>query len=79
MEIHKQLREFATTLNRFCFIEIMVLGFFCWLCYDLLMWYKSIMTVDSFNATAFWAAMTGIIAGVFTTIKHINSTFDKDK
>ena len=74
-EIHKQLRELAHTLNALCLIEVAVVVFFSWLAYDLLMWYKTMMTPENFNATAFWGAITGIVAAIFTAVKNINDTY----
>lgn len=73
--VHQHLREIAVTLNSFCIIEIIVLSFFSYLAFDLLMWYKSMMTVETFNGTAFWGAITGVIVAIFTAVKHINETF----
>lgn len=73
---HKELREKAKTLNSFCFIEIAVIVFFSYLAYDLLTWYKEIMTVEKFNGVAFWGAIGGIAAAIFSALKYINHTHD---
>lgn len=73
---HKEIREIAITLNYFCVIEISIITFFTWQAYELLHWYESIMTVEHFNATAFWAAVSGIIAAIFGAVKFINDTFN---
>lgn len=71
---HSNLREFAKTLNSFCIIEITIIAFFSWQAYDLLQWYKAIMTVDNFNGVAFWGAIGGIVAAIFGAVKYINDT-----
>lgn len=73
---HKALRELATTLNAFCIVEIVVIGFFSWQAYDLLQWYKGITTPETFSPTAFWAAISGIVAAVFSALKYINHTYE---
>ncbi len=77
--IHKELREIAYTLNAFCLIEIAVIGFFSWQAYDLLQWYKSIVTPETFNGAGFWAAMGGIVAAIFGASKHIQETYKEYK
>ena len=74
---HKHLREFATTLNYFSFIEISIVCFFTYLSYDLLMWYKEITTPETFSPTAFWGAISSIVAAIFGAIKYINDTHKK--
>lgn len=74
---HRQLREIAITLNYFCIIEISIVIFFSWQSYELLQWYKSIMTIDKFDGMAFWGAVSGLIAAVFGAVKYINDTFSK--
>lgn len=71
---HKALREFSTTLNCFCFIEISVISFFCWQAYELLQWYKDIVTPETFNGVAFWGAMSSLAGAVFGALKYINKT-----
>jgi len=48
--------------------------FFSWMCYDLLQWYKEIMTVELFAPVAFWGAVTGLIATIFASVQSINKT-----
>jgi hypothetical protein len=74
---HESLRNLATTLNAFCLIEISVIAFFSWQAYDLLQWYKEITTPETFSPTAFWAAVSGIVAAVFSALKYINHTYEK--
>ena len=76
---HESLRNLATTLNAFCIIEISVIAFFSWQAYDLLQWYKEITTPETFSPTAFWAAVSGIVAAVFSALKYINHTYEKIK
>lgn len=71
---HENLRELATTLNAFSIIEIAVIIFFTYMSYDLLMWYKSMMTPDNFSPVAFWGAISGIVAAIFGAVKYINDT-----
>lgn len=71
---HLELRELAITLNMFCIVEILVIALFCFLAVDLLTWYKAIMTIDKFNAIAFWGATSGIVASIFAAVKSINDT-----
>lgn len=78
-EIHKQLRELAITLNALCLVEVSVVVFYSWMAYDLLEWYKLITTPENFNAVAFWGAVTGIVATIFTAVKHINESFKRSK
>ncbi len=74
---HKNLRELARTLNDFCIIEIAVVWFFTYLSYDLLMWYKDMTTPETFSPTAFWGAISSIVAAIFGAIKYINDTHKK--
>lgn len=76
---HESFRELATTLNAFCIVEIVVIGFFSWQAYDLLQWYKEITTSETFSPTAFWAAISGIVAAVFSALKYINHTYEARK
>lgn len=76
---HHNLRELATTLNAFCIIEIAVIGFFSWQAYDLLQWYKGIVTPETWNGNAFWAAMGGLVAAIFGALKYINHTYENNK
>lgn len=76
---HSSLRELATTLNAFCIVEIVVIAFFSWQAYDLLQWYKEITTPETFSPTAFWAAISGIVAAVFSALKYINHTYEARK
>lgn len=78
-ETHKKLRNIAQTLNAFCIIEIAVIAFFSWQAYDLLAWYKSIVTPETFNGTAFWAAIGSIVAAIFGASKHIQDTYREIK
>lgn len=71
---HKGLREIATTLNHFNFIEIAVIGLFCFFAWDLLTWYKAIMTIEAFNGVAFWGAMGAIVAAIFSALKSMGDT-----
>jgi len=73
-DIHYQLREIACTLDRFCIVEIALIVFFSWMCYDLIQWYKEIMTVELFTPIAFWGAITGLIATIFASVQSINRT-----
>jgi len=68
------VRELALTLNQLCLIEVVVVMFFSYMAYDLLEWYKGIMTIDKFNAVAYWAAISGLVATIFTAVKSINDT-----
>jgi hypothetical protein len=79
MITHHNLREIAKTLNSFCVVEILVVALFCFMAFDLLSWYKLIMTAESFNGTAFWGAIISITGLIFGSIKHINETFKKEK
>tara|TARA_R110002126_G_scaffold104356_5_gene237851 strand:- start:333 stop:572 length:240 start_codon:yes stop_codon:yes gene_type:complete len=79
MITHTGLRDIAKTLNSFCVVEIIVVFLFCYLAFDLLAWYKMIMTAESFNGTAFWGAIISITGLIFGSIKHINETFKKEK
>lgn len=72
--VHKHLRELAITLNALCIVEVAVVVFYSWLAYDLLEWYKLITIPEQFNATAYWAAISGIVATIFTAVKHINDS-----
>ncbi len=77
---HQNLREIANTLNSFNIIEILVISFFCFQAYDLLQWYKSITTPENFSDTAFWAAISGIVAAIFSALKYISKTYeDRDR
>lgn len=76
---HKNLREIANTLNSFCVIEIAVIGFFSWQAYDLLQWYKNIVTPETFNGMAFWGAMGSLVAAIFGALKYINHTYEGSK
>lgn len=76
---HEELRRKAKTLNAFCIIEINVILFFSYLAWDLLNWYKGIMTVDKFNGIAFWGAISGIAAAIFSALKYINQTCGEHK
>lgn len=71
---HESLRNIATTLKHFSLIQISTVAFFNYLAYDLLIWYKSFMSdnPESFNGVAFWGAVAGIVAGIFSSIKYIN-------
>lgn len=60
-------------------MEVFVITLFCYLSIDLLMWYKSIMTVDKFDSLSFWGAITGIVATIFTAVKSINDTHKNGK
>lgn len=72
---HSQLRQLAKTLNCFCVVEIVVVIIFTWQAVDLLTWYKSIMTPENFNGTAFWGAIIALVGAVFGACQHVNSTF----
>lgn len=74
---HESLRNLAITLNHFSIIEIAIVLFFSYMAYDLLQWYKGIMTADNFNGVAFWGAISSIIAAVFGAVKYINDTHRK--
>lgn len=76
---HKYLRELATTLNSFNIVEIAVVVFFSWQAYDLLQWYKSIVTPDTFNGTAFWGAMASLVGAIFGALKYITHTYEARK
>lgn len=76
---HKNLREIAATLNSFCIIEITVIAFFSWQAYDLLQWYKNIVTPETWNGTAFWAAIGSLVAAIFGALKYINHTYEARK
>lgn len=76
---HKNLRELATTLNAFNIIEIAVVGFFSWQAYDLIEWYKEITTPETFNGTAYWAAMSSLVAAIFGALKYISHTYEARK
>jgi flagellar biosynthesis protein FliQ len=71
---HENVREFSKTLNKLCVLEVAVVIFFCWMCYSLLQWYMLIVTAETFLPVAFWAAITGIVASIFTAVKSINET-----
>lgn len=73
-KIHHHLREIGITLNKLCILEVVVVVLFCFMAFDLLSWYKMIMTVEKFNAIAFWGAMSGIVASIFTAVRSINQT-----
>ncbi|QDP64728.1 MAG: hypothetical protein GOVbin2917_43 [Prokaryotic dsDNA virus sp.] len=76
---HKNLRDIAITLNLFCLVEIGVVIFFSWLCYDLLVWYKDITTPENFAQTPFWAAIGSLVAAIFGALKYINHTYEARK
>ena len=73
---HSNLRQVANTLNSFCLVEIAIIGFFSWQAYDLLQWYKGIVTPETFSPTAFWAAMGSLVAAIFGALKYINHTYE---
>lgn len=72
---HNELRQIAKTLNAFCIIEVSVVIVFTYFAYDLLQWYKHIVTPQTFNGVAFWGAIGSISASIFGACKHINETF----
>lgn len=71
---HQSLREVAITLNHFCIIEIAVIVFFSWQGYDLLQWYKAMVTPETFDGVSFWAAMASLVGAIFGALKYINKT-----
>lgn len=75
---HHNLREVARTLNSFNFIEIAIILYGCFILYDLISWYKLIMTVEHFNGVAFWGTVGSIAAAVIGAVKYINDTAKKD-
>ena len=74
---HDSLRNIAVTLNHFSLIEIAIILFFSYMAYDLLSWYKTVMTPENFNGVAFWGAISSIVAAIFGAIKYINDTRKK--
>jgi len=76
-KIHNELRQIAKTLNDFSLIEIVVVIIFTLEALNLLVWYKSMMTPENFNSTAFWGAVVGISGLIFGALKHMNDTFNK--
>lgn len=80
---HEELRKKAITLSHFCIIQISVIVFFLWQFFDLMTWYKSIVTPESFNEAAFWGAIISIGGALFGAVRYLNETFktmnQKDK
>lgn len=74
---YEALMKKAALLNAYNFIEIAIVVFFSHMTYDLLQWYKEIMTVEKFNGIAFWGAISGLVAAIFGAIKYINDTHKK--
>lgn len=66
--------RWARVLNSFNGVEIAVTGFLCYHLHLLLEWYKAIMTLEHFNAPAYWGAVGGLIAGVVGLVKYMYHT-----
>ena len=89
LDLHKELREIAITLNHFNIIEIAVVGIFTWLCIDTVLFLKAYITnteVNDATKTLINTAIMGLTAtlipfsaSVFGGIKEINGSLRKDK
>ena len=82
MLTHDKLRQLAKTLHHFNVLEILVIVFFSWLCFDLL--YFIMGQVDSGNeANVLGILATGVtvpIAGlVFGMLKSVGDTYKANK
>ena len=76
-ERYQNLLRIAHLLNVFCIIEVIMILAFTYLSFDLLFWYQTIVTPETFNPIAFWGAITGIVTTIFTAVRNIHLTLEK--
>lgn len=81
MLIHNRIRESAKTLNYLNIIEILIIIFFSWLCFDLLHFVMDQVTLGN-EANVLGILATGvtvpIVGLIFGMLKSIGETYKED-